>query len=225
MTEPEWFECQEPGRLISHVRGRVSGRKLRQIAVASASRTQHLLSGEQCRQALEAARQLAEGNFTEDDTEPIRRELWNYIRANAGTRPPHTANADAAVAKALHPLPDEAARMAAWEAAKALVRGRGIPWERADYDRMTIQRELADLVRCIFGNPFRPVAADPAWRTSTVVGLAAAVYADRAFDRLLILADALEDAGCDHPDVLAHCRTHPEHARGCWVVDLILGKS
>ncbi len=115
--------------------------------------------------------------------------------------------------------------MAAWEAAKALVRGRGIPWERADYDRMTIQRELADLVRCIFGNPFRPVAADPAWRTSTVVGLAAAVYADRAFDRLLILADALEDAGCDHPDVLAHCRTHPEHARGCWVVDLILGKS
>jgi hypothetical protein len=85
--------------------------------------------------------------------------------------------------------------------------------------------EQIPILRDIFGNPFRPVAADPAWHTSTAVGLASAIYAERAFDRLPILADALEDAGCDHPDVLAHCRSHPEHARGCWVVDLILGKS
>jgi hypothetical protein len=83
----------------------------------------------------------------------------------------------------------------------------------------------AELLRCIVGNPFRPVAADPAWLTSTAVGLASAIYADRAFDRLPILADALEDAGCDNADVLIHCRSHPEHARGCWVVDLILEKS
>jgi hypothetical protein len=92
----------------------------------------------------------------------------------------------------------------------------------------TVAAEFAaqtDLLRCIAGNPFRPVAADPAWLTSAVVGLAAAIYADRAFDRLPILADALEDAGCDHPDILAHCRSHPEHARGCWVVDLVLCKS
>jgi hypothetical protein len=81
------------------------------------------------------------------------------------------------------------------------------------------------LFRDIVGNPFRPVAFDPHWRSETAVALAAGIYAERAFDRLPILADALEEAGCDHPDVLAHCRGPGPHARGCWVVDLVLGKS
>jgi len=80
------------------------------------------------------------------------------------------------------------------------------------------------LLRCIAGNPFRPVAFDPNWRTETVVSLASAIYAERAFDRLPILADALEEAGCDHADILSHCRGPGPHARGCWVVDLVLGK-
>src|SRR5205085_12433942 len=84
------------------------------------------------------------------------------------------------------------------------------------------QLKQAALLRDIVGNPFRPVALDPAWRTAAVVGLAEAIYAGRAFDRLPILADALEDAGCDNPDVLAHCRGPGPHVRGCWVVDLIL---
>src|SRR5262249_11989426 len=75
-------------------------------------------------------------------------------------------------------------------------------------------------VRCIFGNPFRHVAVDPSWLTSTVVTLAAGINAERAFDRLPILADALQDAGCDNPEVLAHCRGPGPHVRGCWVVDL-----
>jgi hypothetical protein len=73
------------------------------------------------------------------------------------------------------------------------------------------------------GRPFP--AVEPDWRTSTVVALAAGIDADRAFDRLPVLADALEDAGCTHPDVLGHLRDPGPHARGCWVVDLILGKS
>ena len=81
------------------------------------------------------------------------------------------------------------------------------------------------LLRDIVGNPFRPAAFDPSWRISTAVALAEGIYADRAFDRLPILADALEDAGCGHPDVLAHCRGDGPHARGCWVVDLVLGKA
>jgi hypothetical protein len=81
------------------------------------------------------------------------------------------------------------------------------------------------LLRCLFGNPFRPARFDPSWRTCEVVTLAEGVYADRAFDRLPILADALEDAGCDDGNMLAHLRTDPDHARGCWVVDLILGKN
>ena len=62
------------------------------------------------------------------------------------------------------------------------------------------------------------------WRTPNVVSLAEAIYEQRAFDRLPILADALMDAGCDDADMLAHCQAGGLHARGCWVVDLILGK-
>ncbi len=81
------------------------------------------------------------------------------------------------------------------------------------------------LVSCIFGNPFRPVALDQGWRTEAVVGLATSIYVDRAFDRLPVLADALEDGGCANADVLAHCRGPGPHARGCWVVDLLLCKA
>jgi hypothetical protein len=81
---------------------------------------------------------------------------------------------------------------------------------------------MADLLRCLAGNLFSLVPCDPAWRTSVVVGMADGIRADRAFDRLPILADALEEAGCDDARVLAHCRDDAHHARGCWVVDLIL---
>jgi hypothetical protein len=71
------------------------------------------------------------------------------------------------------------------------------------------------------------LAIDPlwlAWNDGTVVKLASDIYEERAFDRLPILADALEDAGCAHPDFLDHCRQPGEHARGCWPVDLVLVK-
>jgi hypothetical protein len=62
------------------------------------------------------------------------------------------------------------------------------------------------------------------WRTSDVVGLARGIDADRAFDRLPLLADALMDAGCADEQVLAHCREPREHVRGCWVVEFALGR-
>jgi hypothetical protein len=83
----------------------------------------------------------------------------------------------------------------------------------------------ADLLRCVVGNPFRPVPFDPSWRTPAVLHLAQAIYDDRAFDQLPILADALEEAGCTNGEVLDHCRGPGPHVRGCWVVDLLLGKS
>ena len=73
-------------------------------------------------------------------------------------------------------------------------------------------------------NPFRPAAVDPAWRTATARSLARGIDAERAFDRLPILADALQDAGCDSADILTHCRGPGPHVRGCWVVDFLLGK-
>ena len=70
---------------------------------------------------------------------------------------------------------------------------------------------------------FRLFKLNPAWRTSDVVALARGIYADRAFDRMPILGDALEDAGCADTAILDHCRDGATHARGCWLVDLILG--
>jgi hypothetical protein len=87
------------------------------------------------------------------------------------------------------------------------------------------------LLRDIF-NPFRPVTVSPAWQTSQAVALAQAAYEQRELPagdldvaRLAVLADALEDAGCTSEDVLGHLRGPGPHVRGCWAVDLVLGKS
>ncbi|MCE9561745.1 MAG: hypothetical protein K8U57_06780 [Planctomycetes bacterium] len=91
----------------------------------------------------------------------------------------------------------------------------------------TPPRSVAPLViRELVGNPFRAVVVDPSWMTSTVRSLAEGIYADRDFSAMPILADALQDAGCDNDNILNHCRDEMQvHVRGCWVVDLILGKS
>ncbi len=81
-----------------------------------------------------------------------------------------------------------------------------------------------DLVRDIFGNPFRPITINPSWLIPTVVALATDIYEQKAFDRMPILADALQDAKCDNEDILNHCRQPGEHCRGCWALDLLLGK-
>ena len=80
------------------------------------------------------------------------------------------------------------------------------------------------LIRDVFGNPFRPATFSPDWLTSTVVALAQHMYESRDFSAMPILADALQDAGCDNADVLDHCRKEGEHGRGCWVVDLVMDK-
>jgi hypothetical protein len=100
-----------------------------------------------------------------------------------------------------------------WAAAETFIM---LPEYRADEGRY---------FRDVVGNPFRPVAADERWLNSTVVALANGIYAERAFDRLPILADALRDAGCDSDDILAHCAEPGPHVRGCWVVDLLLRKT
>ncbi len=92
---------------------------------------------------------------------------------------------------------------------------------------LTERKAQACLVRDVFGNPFRKVAVDPAWlgwKDGTMVKLAQGIYDDRAFDRLPVLADALEEAWCDNGSILAHCRQPGEHVRGCWALDLCLGK-
>jgi hypothetical protein len=83
-------------------------------------------------------------------------------------------------------------------------------------------RQVAAVVRDIFGNPFRPVPFSPSWRTDTVITLARAMHESHDYSAMPILADALEDAGCTSADVLEHCRGPGPHVRGCWVVDSVL---
>jgi hypothetical protein len=95
-----------------------------------------------------------------------------------------------------------------------------------DREQLVAERTAqCDLVRDIFGNPFRTTSLSPEWRTDTAVSLARMMYAAREFSAMPILADALQDAGCDNDDILSHCRgSNQVHVRGCWVCDLVLGK-
>jgi hypothetical protein len=94
-------------------------------------------------------------------------------------------------------------------------------------ERLAVEADQVGLLREIFGNPFRAAEVPEAWRAANggaVVALAQSIYNEGKFDLLPILADALEDAGCTDADLLAHCRQPGEHVRGCWVIDLLLGK-
>jgi hypothetical protein len=86
------------------------------------------------------------------------------------------------------------------------------------------QKAMADLVRDVFGNPFRPITCSPEWRTDTILALARQAYETRNFTGMPILADALQEAGCTSAEILDHCRGPGPHVRGCWVVDLLLAK-
>src|SRR5262249_55061356 len=144
------------------------------------------------------------------------------------------ADAEAARAEAR-----QAADVAAWcdrdwpameEVAHCAVRAAAAVGVPGGLGRPGYARDLpavADRFTDLIGNPLRPVVAAPPWiggEAGALRKLPRAIYDDRAFDRLPILADALEDAGCTDRDMLDHCRGPGPHVRGCWVIDLILGK-
>jgi hypothetical protein len=113
----------------------------------------------------------------------------------------------------------------AWRAAERTARSVA-SYEESAQKQNAIAFQIKSLY-CVFGNPFRPIAFDPTWlewNHGSARKLAQAIYDDRAFDQLPILTETLEHAGCDNADILSHCRSEGPHVRGCWVVDLILGK-
>jgi hypothetical protein len=114
---------------------------------------------------------------------------------------------------------------------EGLNRQDGMDFEAEERREKAARRQLARLLRELVGNPFKPPRFEDAWRTSTVAELARGIFDERAFDRLPILADALLDADCDEEAILRHCRgtergvkEQPQHVRGCWVVELVLGR-
>jgi hypothetical protein len=128
----------------------------------------------------------------------------------------------------------EKAGVASYAAAKAVAAAQGATDENApqcpprDAERVSQAHVLRDL----FGTPPRALCSDPAWLTPAVTGLATAAYEERALPSgeldpvlLLVLADALEEAGCTDVAILGHLRGPGPHVRGCFVLDLLLGKS
>lgn len=110
-----------------------------------------------------------------------------------------------------------------------LVADRAVPDRTANNEKWVEAWEAEKAMQChfardIFGNPFRPVSFATEWRTDTTVPLARQMYDSRDFTAMPILADALQDAGCENESILDHCRGPGPHVRGCWVVDLVLGK-
>ncbi len=212
MTEDEWLAATNPDELVFHLGEKQSRRKARLLACACCRRMGELIP-EQTRPILDTAERYA-------DREAKKYELPSHIKQLQRL----DNRADRAVLLVAYKHGSLGTlRLAVSEARWVLAaNGQGRHFGEPLAAESTVQ---ARLVRDIFGNPFRPVVVEPLWLTSTVLALATGIYQEKAFDGMPILADALQDAGCDSDDVLNHCRQPGEHVRGCWVVDLLLGKS
>ncbi len=218
MTEAEWDACADPKPMLEFLRGKASERKLRLFACACCRLIWDILPDQRSRRAVEVAEAYADGATDEDRLHAAWLAAREVSDTSQGAVWQRTA-ARAAQATAAG-LAEEASRYSGVAAALASS-------QPAVVSRQGRERH-AGMLRCVIGNPFRRVAPDPAWvawNDGTVRKMAQAVYDERAFDRLPLLADALEDAGCTDAAVLSHCRGPGEYACGCWVVDLVLGKS
>jgi hypothetical protein len=242
MTEAEWDACADPTPLLEFLRGKGSERKLRLFACACCRSVWPCMTDERGRRAVEVAERFADGAATAEEMLAAAHGAGTaeYDAAVDGEdvagEGQSLSNAMAAAYWAAASA-EKAAQVASWggypvaltskdavSAAAWIALAAGKEEQESDQEGARVRAAQVRLVRCVFGNPFRPPRVEPewlAWNGGTVVQLAQAIYDERAFDRLPILADALEDAGCHDTDILAHCRQPGEHVRGCWVVDLV----
>jgi hypothetical protein len=206
MTEAEWLAASDPTPMVELIWGKGSNRKLRLFSIACFRSVWNALTpGE--RETVRMAERVADGevSYGELRLTTVKRRVLRSLTGvtfdplDSGQRNKWLVQATPAECISRQPIEDREVL--------------GNPHHRYTH-----------LLRDIFGKPFCPITPNPSWLTSTVVAIAEGIYADRAFDRLPILADALQDAGCDNADVLNHGRGGGVHVRGCWVVDLVLGK-
>jgi hypothetical protein len=214
MTEVEWRTCEDPRQLLNFLKRKTSDRKLRLFACACCNLYSSNFRDESEMQALEVAERYAEGLANEAEREEACHAVFENTMDEEGN---FSCTVEATA-------PD------------AFVAARGVchfAQNLAHFGQLTTRdiieelRPLAVLLHDVCGNPFRRFQVSPSWlcwNAGTVRRIAQALYEERAFDRMPILADALEDASCDNADILAHCRGPWPHVRGCWVVDLLLGK-
>ena len=201
MTEAEWLDCNRSGmRHLAEVYRFASVRKLLLAAAAyvrgAQARPGHADQAKHCDDVIEEAA---------DQLRP-----WDELTLELARRPGHWGFTHVLA------VPQKPAAVA--DGLRHLV----LTYHS---DAAPTPRDLIRLLHEVVGNPFAPSRFDPAWRSDTAVLLARGMYESRDFGAMPILADALQDAGCDEDEVLDHCRGPGPHVRGCWVVDLVLGKA
>ncbi len=224
MTEADWLAANRPLKLLRYLQAATdtSDRKLRLFGVACCRRVEEQMSEATLAQVIDGCERLAD-EFALASLAGLRRTA-DRVAERAGLAVTETSATEsdrehyeyaiAVCQLAEYPIQPE---HCADSCMQALC---GHDDYVAGHGEMLFQ---ADLLRDIIANPFRPVAFSPAWRTDTTVLLARQMYDARDFSATPIIADALQDAGCDNLDVLNHCRdANVVHVRGCWVVDLVL---
>jgi hypothetical protein len=229
MTETEWLQTEELGRLAVPFPGGLDGLRQRQrkmilFVCGNARHVERLIDLPEISNLISIGEEIAERAGTEDIPMPVLLPICHREEELAAAKD-RSWRAASGKGDAWQVLERRHSLCQQVRIGITFAAGTSLPSWPPPSSEFAGRRTRADLFRDIIGNPFRPVTADPSWLTSTVVSLAEGIYADRAFDRLPILADALQDAGCDNPDVLEHCHGPGPHVRGCWVVDLILGKA
>jgi hypothetical protein len=229
MTESEWWTATEPCALADWLffDPFASDRKLRLFAVRCCLAVEHLVRDRDLLELSIMTEAHAGGVVTAAELQDAAQQGWARYVALCADRPYPIKQVPPAHAAFLH---------AADPQDKKRDRGKYQADEDFPYPSWTAllvkdaiggTGELqVHLLHDIFGPlPFRDIAADPSWLTSDVLLLARGIYEEKAFDRMPILADALQDAGCNNDDILNHCRAENwEHVRGCWVIDLLLGR-
>jgi hypothetical protein len=234
MRAEELLAADDPGALLATLNRRpVSDRRWRLFAVACARQVWHLLPAEG-RRLVEGVEKFADGQGDlQRLTEASYRVAVRWDKESvAATRASQAATAAARSATAT-----EAAWAGAqtWRQAAAALAWQATikvpPWElaRPTWDRAQRAAHAAqcELMRDLFLPLFQPVTFAPAWREwhgGAAGKIAQEIYDRRRFEELPILADALEDAGCDERALLDHCRSGGPHVRGCWALDLVLNK-
>lgn len=211
MSERAWWTSGFSQEMLEFIERRSqSDRKKRLFACACCRRIWYLLTVES-RGAVELAERVADGQASESERAAALARVYSNDRAFLED------DARVAAAATLMPLLWEACDRACNCAAFAVASDGRNPKHEL--------RAQADIIRDIFASALRPITFSPSWRTDTVVALAQQMYDSRDFGAIPILADALQDAGCNNKSILTHCRkVNGVHVHGCWVVDLVLEK-
>jgi hypothetical protein len=225
MTEADWLACTDSGPMLQHLGRAASDRKLHLFACACCRRTWRLLRDPRSRTAVEVAEAFADGLAGEEGLRDAAFEAEDAgSPGNPGWAGAYYVACDTFDAETVAYYSRAGLSPPVWEP--------GINAVRPDEPELVAEaRSQCELLRDIFGNPFRPVTLSPAWQTPQVVALAQAAYDERDLPagtldttRLAVLADALEEGGCTDQTILDHLRGPGPHVRGCWVVDLLLGR-